>query len=295
MLFDRVCNLVIGTTNTQGFLFNQDFRITFEIEKSSTNTPKYSKIEIYNLSQKTRDELQKLISDNNSNIYNQQIVMLYAGYSLNIGTELLYSGNIVNISSRKEPPDIVTTISCAENALIYKNTYSTLSYGGGVTSKKIIEDVAAQMQVAIDENSNFGTGVTLAHGWSHAGVTKQAMDKITRQASLTWSTQNGKIRVVPYGSSTSDDDVVVVSSTSGMIGSPERKDNSGDDTDTPVMKHGWKVKSLLQPKLSPNKMVKIESIAVNGVFIIDTVSHKGDTKSGDWQTEFEVKDKQVPA
>jgi hypothetical protein len=293
MLFDRVCNLVIGTANTQGFLFNQDFRITFDIQKSSTNTPKQSKIEIYNLSQETRDALQKLISSNNDNINNQQIVMLYAGYSFNVGAELLYSGNITNISSKKEPPDVVTTISCAENSLIYKNSFSSLSYGGGITSKKVIEDIAAQMKVDIDENSNFGTGVTLAHGWTHAGLSKQAMDKITRQAGLTWSTQNGKIRVVPQGSSTNDEVVIVVSPTSGMIGSPERKDNSGDDTDNPAEKHGWSVKSLLQPKLSPNRKVKIESMSVDGVYIIDTVSHRGDTKSGDWQTEFEVKDKQV--
>lgn len=293
MLFDRVCNLVIGTSNTQGFLFNQDFRITFSIEKSSTNTPKQSKIEVYNLSQATRDELQKLIADNNSKIYNQQVVMLYAGYSFNVGAELLYSGNIVNISSRKDPPDVVTTITCAENSLIYKNSFSTLSYGGGVTSKKIIQDIASQMQVNIDENSNFGNGITLAHGWSHAGLTKEAMDKITRQAGLSWSTQNGKIRLVPYGNSTNDTDVVLVSSTSGMIGSPERVDNSGDDSDTPAMKHGWKVKSLLQPKLSPNRRVKIESMNVNGIYIIDTVSHQGDTKVGDWQTEFQVKDQQV--
>jgi len=293
MLFDRVCNLVIGKTNTQGFSFNQDFRISFDVQKSLTNTPKYSKLEIYNLSQTTRDALQKLISSNNENINNQEVVMLYAGYSFNVGAELLYSGNIVNISSRKEPPDVITTISCAENALVYKNSFSALSYSGGVNSTKIITDIAAQMQVPIDDNSNYGTSVTFAHGWSHAGLTKNAMDKIARQAGLTWSTQNGKIRLVPYGNSTNEQDVVVVSSTTGMIGSPERKDSSGDETDNPAMKHGWKVKSLLQPKLSPNKRVKIESMNVNGIYIIDTVSHTGDTKVGDWQTEFEIKDQQV--
>lgn len=294
MLFQRVCKLVVGKPNQEELVFDQSFRITFEIKKSITSASKLSKIEIYNLSRDTRDRLRDIISRNADLAVQGQaqlIAYLYAGYEENTGLELLYSANITNIYSRREPPDVITTVTCADNAVVFKNTFVAESHSEGVSTKEIAESLASKLGMTIDDSSNVPTHINLAHGYSFVGSAKVGVNKLMKQIKCNWTTENGKIRIHPIGGYTNDS-IVVISSDSGMIKSPERIESQGTDSENGKIKHGWRVTSLLEPKLLPGRRVKIESEAVNGIYIVDSVEHKGDTATGDWQSVIETKEKQ---
>lgn len=294
MLFQRICKLVVGKPNQEELVVDQSFRITFEIKKSITSSSKESKIEIYNLARDTRDRFRDVIRRNYDLIQQNQsqlIVYLYAGYQEDTGLELLYSANITNISSRREPPDVITTIFCADNAGVFQNSFISASYNEGVSTKQVLDDLSKALNMPVDDSSNV-SHIGLANGYSFAGAAKEGLNKVMRQLKSHWTPESGKIRIHPIGGYTNDS-IVVISANSGMIKSPERLESQGTDSDNAKPKHGWKITSLLQPKLLPGRRVKIESEAVNGLYIIDSVEHSGDTAEGDWKSVIETKEQQV--
>jgi len=291
MLFNRVCKLEIGKPNKADLAFDECFRIIFDISKSTTSDPKTSQIQVYNLSKETRVKLRTLVKQNNELLRSedqQVLVYLYAGYKEYTGAELLYSGNVASISDKITPPDIITTITCSDNVNIYKRASVSLSYKPGASSKVIMEAIAKALKMPFDDASEFND-ISFVNGFCFVGLAKDGMDNIAKQTGVLWTAENGKIRVMPKNKSTNDS-VIVLSANSGMINSPQKIESDGTDSDAPEIKDGWSVTSLLEPKLLPGRKVKIESKIINGLYTIDSVEHKGDTTTGDWQSIIQTRE-----
>lgn len=289
--FIRVCKLEVGKPNEEGLSFDQRFRIEFDINKSITQTNKYNTIKIHNLAQENREKLKDIIEKNSSLIKGGQsplLINLYAGYAEDTGLEILYMSHIVNISSQRDPPNVITEFKCAEAILNFKDNFVSLGMNAGVSTKEIYKNIASGANLTIDDTSNI-PNINFAHGYSVMGSAKEALNKVSKQVKTNWTVEQNKIRIAPKGGHTNDS-VVLISSKTGMIGSPERIDTSGDDTETAKIKHGWKVTCLLQPKILPNRRVRIESEAISGNFIVDSVNHKGCSLDGDWQSIIEIKE-----
>lgn len=290
MLFNRLCRFEIGKPNQADFMFDQRFRITFDIMKNTISDSKTSQIQVYNLSEDTRKKLRSLITQNNILLKtsNEQVLAyLYAGYKENTGLELLYIGNVSYITDKVIPPDIVTTIMCSDNVNIFKRATVSLSYKPGTSSLTIRAAVAKALNMEFDDASYF-YDIEFAHGFSFVGLARDALDNVSKQTDCNWTTEAGKIRMMPKGKSTNDA-VVVVSAETGMINSPEKLESDGTDSDMADAKDGWKVTMLLEPKLLPGRKVEIKSKIINGIYVIDSVEHKGDTTTGDWQSIIETR------
>lgn len=297
MLFNRACKLIIGKAGETGLEFDETFKINFNIKKSIVSESKQNKIEIYNLSLDSVNKIKDVIRRNRDLIRAgkpQMILSLYAGYKENTGLELLYSADITSIATHKAAgsADMITTITCSDGGVVLKEGLISMSYSAGSSIKKALDDVSKELDMPIDINSSFPDTLNFANGFAYAGTCREAMNKISRQMRSHWTVESGKLRLHPVGGYTRDS-VVVLSAESGMIGSPERLEAQGTDSDNAEAKHGWKVTSLLMPQLIPARRVKIESRDVNGIFIIDTVTHAGDTLDGDWQSTIETKEEQV--
>jgi hypothetical protein len=84
---------------------------------------------------------------------------------------------------------------------------------------------------------------------------------------------------------------VVVTSETGLIGSPGRlksdKQNTAKETGD-----GVEFQCLLNPKIKPGRLIKLESIGIKGTFKTVKVTHEGDNQGGSWLSKveaFEVK------
>jgi hypothetical protein len=288
--FDRLCRVDIGKANQQGISFDQNFKIEFDITKSITESTKYNTIRIYNLSSDTQKKLSDIIEENQyliSKGTSALLLNLYAGYAEDTGLEMLYIGNVINVSSKKQPPDIITEFTCAEAASNLKNNYISMGFNSGVTTKQIAQGFAENAGLSID-NTSYIPFDSFAHGYSASGTIKENLTKFLRQIGCHWTIEKNKILITKQGYA-SNDTVVELSADSGLIGSPERIDTSGNDSDTAKIKHGWKIKCLLRPQLLPARQIKIDSSFVKGIFIIDSVVHRGNTMDGDWTSEIEIK------
>ena len=296
MLFDRVYRLLVGKKGQSQGLEISELRIQFDIEKTAKKNPNKSSIKIYNLVKSTREELEKPDTR----------CLLYAGYKDGDGALLLFSGSVTFAWSKFELPDIVTELELGDGAAEIRDTTISVGYGKNVKSTQILNDVAKKMGVALTLPSD-APERAWENGLSYYGSARTLLDKVTKGTGLEWSIQNGNLQVIKAGMVTTRQGIVL-SSDSGLIGSPERerkaKEGTAEVKDSKKKKQtvktaakhydGWSVKTLLLPQLNPGDRVKLESRDVNGVFRIQEIKHSGDSHGGDWQSEMKLIDPALP-
>lgn len=262
----------------------RDLRITFNVDKYDDKTPNTADIEIYNLSQNTRDKLKDL----------ESLLILNAGYLDGDGEELLFTGNITNISHTFPSPDVITKINANDGKKSLGTAKTTINRTGGTSAKRILEDVLNTFPLANNLRTIQVNDKNYQNGFSFAGMSKDALTKITQFLELSWSIQNNEIRIVPFDG---DDNTKVVSLSpqTGMIGSPERlvAETRKSTSKSKSVKPGWKIESLLSPKINPVGKIVLSSreIPENTVFTVNTVTHRGDTDGSEWTTVTEVREK----
>jgi hypothetical protein len=141
------------------------------------------------------------------------------------------------------------------------------------------------------------------------------MDKVCEYLGLEWSIQNRDVQIINKGG-VFKQKAIVLSSDTGMIGSPEQEAKTmtdkaaakegitrtqrGVDTTYRVDKDGnkqerlrvlgYKVKSLLQPTLQPGGYVQVKSVGIDGEFFrIERLTHVGDNYGSEFQTELTLR------
>jgi hypothetical protein len=289
MLFKRICTITVGDPKQNNIMFDQSFRISFNINKNLLSTPKISTVDIYNLTKDSRDRLKEILQKNSSGAGSKSLLTIYAGYEQSEGLQLLYTGYIKHVYNRKEPPDVITTLSCS--GFDFDNKYSSISYSG-VSTDTMFQDYIKQYGITIDSASDTSNAITLAHGHAHAGLVKDGIDDAAKMTKSTVTVEDNKLKIIPKGKH-SKDAIVDVNIENGLIGSPEKIENQGTDADTVKIKDGWKIKTLLQPKIRLGGRINIDSEPIKGIYIADSINHVGDTAHGDWQTIVETKELQT--
>lgn len=291
MNFSRVAKITVGKPG-DGRKEISNLRVTFDIEKDLTKETNKSQISIYNLS----DETLKIVENPDS------VILLDAGYKDSFGR--VFEGAITFVSSRGET-DIETEIEAADGHLEIRDSIFSKSYGPGISSQVILFDIVssmgATMQISTDiEHKEY------PNGFAYAGKSKGAIEKVCNYIGAKWSIQNRIIQVRKAGGAISPK-AFLISSETGMIGSPERivktqtiklseedknkntKKKRGRKKKTEKEKKtGWKIKSLLLASVNPGSVIEVRSKYVKGFFVVDRVNHKGDTHGDDWYTEMEV-------
>lgn len=275
-LFGRIARVIVGQAGQPGTQIDE-LRISFNITTTQTSNPSHSEIQIYNLSESSRAKFNK---DNLK-------VQLLAGYIEDTGLQLLYSGDVILVNHSWSPPDMITKLQCADGAIALRDTMVSLSYAPGSNANTIVNDVSSKLKMPVNVHDNTLANTTFPNGFSFVGTAKTAMDKATSASMCTWNIQKSAVHVVKQNSHTSDPAILLTPET-GLIGKPEKLDNAGFSALSTKKTLGHKLTCLLQPKLITGGRVKVESEELNGVFIIQSVEHKGDTRGQDWMSTIEV-------
>lgn len=288
MLFDRVYRLLVGKKGQdKSGLEITELRIQFDIEKSAKKNPNKSTIKVWNMQRSTRAELEKPDTR----------CLLYAGYAEEDGPILIFSGGVTYVWSKVDGPDIITEFDLGDGAQEIRDTTISVGYAKNVRSSTVLNDVSKQMGLPLTIPSDIKDRIW-ENGLSYYGSARVLMDKVTKANDTEWSIQNGTLQVIRTGGVTTRQGIVL-SGTSGLIGSPERMRQSKHGTkkkSAEVKKQydGWKCKTLLMPYLNPGDRIKLESRMVEGIFRVQSIKHEGDSHDGDWQTEMKVIDPNAP-
>lgn len=262
-LFDRDLALSVMPPGQAGVRVTGS-RVSFTVEKSSSRAPNSLEIKIYNLNDNTTALLLK----------RDYTVILEAGYKDSV--EVLYAGDILSARDEWQAPDRLTTLECGDGAKAIRSSTIFASFRGGVDAGQIFSRLSASMGLPLGPVSGLD-GAQYLSGFSASGSTAGVLDTLARRLGVSWSVQDGSLVVRPLGEAIPGE-IVSLSEKTGLLGSPERTER------------GVRVKSLLQPRIGPGRKIRLDSRLIKGDFVVEKVTHTGDTHGDDWSTDAEARE-----
>lgn len=284
-LFDRRCKLTIAnplpTPNNFRSTFtdiieigdvNERFgmRITFKITKTLKKEPNTSEITITNLSPQRRASLQR----------KGVKVLLEAGYKAT-GVTQYFSGDVRTVDHVREGSDWTTKLKLGDGERAWKFARINESFAPGTRSADVLKRLAEAMGIDAGNVSKEALGVnsTLDQGFSAVGSASAAMDQFVKSLRKTWSVQDGQLQILDK-KQTLDAPVPEISSSSGLVGSPEM--GSPAKKGEPAL---VKIKALLTP-VKPGGRIRLRSERYDGFLKVHSVTFAGDTHGGEWYSEI---------
>ncbi len=283
-LFHRVVKLTIAppvpgtyrTQKTQAAMVVSDLRVKFKVTKNLRKEPNQSKIEVYNLNQVSRGQLQGKGAR----------VWLEVGY----GTVLAqaFVGDVRFIDHFRENADWVTKLELGDGERAYVNGRVNASFRAGTTKADILKKLAQQSGWDLGNITDFyaSLGQKVGAGYACWGTANREIDRLLRSQGLTFSVQDGSIQILPLAGYTPRA-AVLIDENHGMVGSPE-----GGSAPHKGKARTLKVKCLLdadKAKLKPGDRVSVQSEQHKGVYVVQKINFEGDTHGDNWFAEMEVR------
>lgn len=253
-----------------------DLRVQFKIEKTITKEPNTAEIQVFNLAQRTRAQLQSRGTR----------VILLAGYDKDMpNLPQLFSGDSRTIDHVRDGPDWTTKIQCGDGERNYRFALVNESFKPGTAIATVLRKAVEQMAVDPGNSEAKIAGIVdqYVSGYAMQGKASAELDSILTGQGFEWSIQDGRLQLLAPGESTPDS-AVLINAQSGLVGSPEH--GSPEALGGPGL---LKVKVLLQPLIRPGRRIQVQSLNVNGLFRVEKVSHTGDTHAGEWYTSCEAR------
>lgn len=281
VLFNRVAELNVGAAGSIGTLIS-GLRISFSVKKTATPESNTTEVTVYNLAANTRNKFQE-----------GDVLTLRAGYAEAHGLENLAIAEVLYVDNMVAPPDVQTTFVCKDGAKALRTTRATVNFGAGSTVRQVLKEVLSKFD--LDKKTDIDTlpftDLSFDNGYAFVGYATDALDMLTAYCGLTWSVQDGALKIVPVDA-TDGTPALVITSDTGLIGSPKRirkQDKTTTAKDDSFA--GWEITSLLMPKAEPGGVVELASAQVSRAqFKIVEVEHTGDTHDGDYLTVMKVRE-----
>lgn len=246
-------------------------RIQFTVAKALTKNPNSAEISVYNLAKKSR----ALIHDQGLG------VLLQAGYK---DTQaVIFSGLTREVDFTTVGPDVITKIRSGD-ATAQLATPISQSFKAGTTMADVAKQLIGSMGVGEGNTGDFGGEMSEQYvsGTSMHGGAGRNLQWVLAKAGLTFSIQDGRVQILKPDGSTKEE-AYKLSADTGLLGSPEHgvKPKKGK----PRL---LKLKTLLLPHLLPGRRIVMAAKEIQGTFVIQKLTHRGDTHEGDWVSELEV-------
>lgn len=276
VLYNRLASIAVGAAGSEGVILDS-IRIAFRVIKTQKKDANDINLTLYNLSKTTRTKFET--TDNR--------IVLNAGYA-DSGLALLAIGDIVKGSTSFEAPDVVTSVVAKDGGKALRDARASLSYQQGVQVQTIIKDLVQRLDVDDVDLSGVDLTGTFPHGWSFFGQVSDGLSRLAANFGFDWSVQNNTIQLTEHRQP-SQRQAIVLSPSSGLIGSPSRIDRTSSNQTKAKEPPGLKVTSLLNTALVPGDPVVVESREYpKATYRIDRVEHRGDTHGQEWVSELEV-------
>jgi hypothetical protein len=273
--FDRVCSIDVSPDIRLLGGGSNELRISFEIKKSILSNVNYARVDVYNLSQATRNRI-------SNDALGQLIVK--AGYAQNVGLVQIGQGNIGNVVHNVISPNIITSIYCKDGFKAIKNNNIAISFSENTPLSRVIDAIVGKMGLPV-KYANYDKSAFFKTGYCYVGTVSEAMEDLSKQFNFDWSIQNGEVQILKRDTSTNIQSVYLSAET-GLIESPKRFIKLKGISRLERNQH--EIVALLQPQLEVGDMVQVNSTTLTGNFRVEEFTHFGDTHGNDWLTKILV-------
>lgn len=305
-LFQRSVQVIFGQPGSQGIMFDENFHIAFDLKKTSSPSANEGTVTITNL---TESSIAKISVPGT-------VCLVKAGYHQDTGPVQFYAGTMMRIEQNQDGTENNVTAYLMDAAIPLRDAKISGSFKRGHSAIAILDYVAGQFGLPVRKNLKIQDR-QMVSGFAVNSHARVAMNEICQYLGLEWSAQQNEIQIIKKGSVYADT-AVVLSSATGMIGSPKPKSKNiaekgaakkgikyGDDgvvrftkTD-PTAKikerqmlqvQGYTVRSLFNPGIYPGALVQLFAKGIDGKFFrVEQCSYRGDTHEGDFIIEAEIR------
>lgn len=249
-----------------------DHRIQADIQKGSGKEPNSCTLTITNLSESTRASLET----------GQMSVIVQAGH--NGVYRHIFSGDRRFAFSTLKKTDWETKIQVGDGARAYAHARMNRSYKPPIQVRKVLQDAARSMNLELppEVEQSLELRQALVSGISTLGPTRDILTRLLAPYGYNWSVQNGQLQIL-RDEQFSADEALVVSPDTGLIGSPAREppDKDGKKKDV-TFEH------ILYPEIMPGIRIRLDSLAIKGLFKVRELTHTFDTKGEAWKSAVKV-------
>jgi hypothetical protein len=208
----------------------------------------------------------------------------------------------------KDGTDWVTRMSASDCGEKIKQTRCSQTFTKGTTRFAIVKALCKTLGLGEGNLSSFSTLSellqTIPHSSSLHGNAVEELTYFLRSCNLEFSIQGGKVQFLKIGAGAPNLQGPLISASTGMVGSPRlcreqardltRKKSQrtvqntietalGDTVDLVTTVEG---ECLLNGKLNPGVVFRIDSASVKGDHLACACRHTGDTHGNDWTTAF---------
>ena len=272
--FNRQYRFAAGKAGSTGFevgatteLSREALHISFNIEKADTETPNSAKFSLWNLN----PEQLSILNEEDC------VVTLRAGYDTQM--PLCFVGCVSYVETALDGSDRLTSIEAVDGRIELRDSFVSQSYSGKTSTKKIIDDCANKMGVAVSFSYN-AEFYEFANGYSFVGPAHLSLDKACASSNLQWQIYNGVLQV-KRKNDTMTREVYLLSPDTGLLHIP-KKITFGKSDGNSEGESGWEVEYFLNGAVGIGDYIRLESKFVTGYFRIRTLSMDGDNLEGDW-------------
>ena len=226
-------------------------RVNAEITKTDSKKPNKAKVQVYNLGPDSRGFISQ----------DGMVMQVLAGYG---EPELVFQGDIDEVSTQKDGLDVVATIEGGDGRKKFQDGRLVQTYLPPNDSGLMLTRIANAMGIQLAPLPPELKTVIYTSAYTVAGPTRDALDDLTRTLEANWSIQDGELLITLIGKATTET-AFLVSPSSGLIGRPEKQ------------KKGLKFRMLLNGKIKPRRMVRLESQEFTGFYLPKKVTHSFDS------------------
>ncbi len=283
-LFKRACSVTVDTLKIT------DLRIAFRVEKTLKPTPNTCEINIWNLTDSQRSQLEELGQKPALKIPGLGAapaakgipVSIEAGYVDERGTSQIWLGQLRFATSVRDGADIITTLSTGDGHKAYQGSRVAVSFGPKTQVDTALRAIVRALGVGegnvatVAARLRFsGAAKLLTQGVTISGSAARQLTEWTRSADLEWSIIDGAVQILDRGKVLAGT-AVRVSSDTGMLGTPS-VDSEGVLT----------VQMLITPNVRPGSLLLLDAERVKGGYRILKATWDGDTRGDAWTVTAE--------
>lgn len=249
-------------------------KVTCNISKTVMGIPNPSTVTLYNLSSKTRNAIQKSLSQ----------ITVEAGWE-NTEMHAALRGNVMSCVSERNGPDIVTKLAVLQGYNATVQAVTSKTYAEGMPIKEVVKDLGSQLPgITVNETLLKDVQGTVGYGgWSFAGQTKDALTQLANEYGFSWTIDDEALRVV--GDKAKFSGVVVLDGNEGGLINVSPILNGPMQVQT-----GVKIKAIYVPGVVPGATVRVRSTlseGLDGDYRIHTSNYSLDTYSDSWTMDLE--------
>ncbi len=241
-----------------------EYEIQFRMEFGKGGEPDFCVIDIYNLRDETEEKFTVIKDNEDKKDEEVDYLTLRAGYGGDTG--VLMTGIIKHVSVFNEGNDRICEIEVHDTAEQYQKIINR-SYVPGTTAEQILEHIITEESGLELGKIQLPINLVYMEGILFGGTSKEIIQDLAKDCDAEIHIVHGMIYVLPIGGKR--DETVILSPTTGLIGSPKRI----DEEDSDIL---WEAESLLNYRIRHGTQIELESLRVpraNGMYVVESGFH----------------------